>query len=80
VPFEIVGLAGVTVIDASVAAVTVRDVEADMLPRVAEIVVDPMLAELARPYDGDALATEATAVLVEFHVTAAVRFWVELSV
>ena len=77
VPFAIVGLAGVIVIDTSVAGDTVRSVEPDTLPRVAEIVVDPTPAEVARPEEPDALLIEAVAVLEEPQVTAAVTFCVE---
>ena len=80
VPLAIVGAAGVTEIDTNAAAVTVRDVEPDTPPRVAEIVVEPALAELARPKEPDALLIEAIAVSEELQVTAAVTFCVELSV
>ncbi len=80
VPFAIVGLAGVTVIDTRVAAVTASGVEPDTLPSVAEIVVDPIPAELARPEVPDALLIEAVAELEEPQVTDDVRFCVELSV
>ena len=77
VPFAIVGAAGVTEIDTNVAAVTVRDVEPDTLPRVAEIVVEPTPVEVARPEEPDALLIEPVAALEELQVTAAVTFCVE---
>jgi hypothetical protein len=74
-------LVGVTEIDTSVAAVTVRGVEPDTLPSVAEIVVTPTPpVEVAKPYEPEALLIEAAAVLEELQVTATVRFCVELSV
>jgi hypothetical protein len=80
VPFAIEGLAGVIVIETSVAGDTVRSVAPDTLPSFAEIVVDPTAAELASPRVLDALLTDAAALLEELQVTAAVRFCVELSV
>ena len=74
------GFNGVTVIDASVAAVTVSDVDPETLPSVAEILVEPTLAELARPFEPPALLIVATAELDESKVAAAVRFCVEPSV
>ena len=80
VPFAIVGAAGVTVIDTRVAAVTASCVEPDTPPSVAEIVVEPTPAEVARPEEPDALLIEAVAALDDPQVTDEVRFCVELSV
>ena len=80
VPFAIVKAAGVTEIDTSVAAVTVRDVEPDTPPNIAVMIVDPTPAEVARPWEPDALLIEATEVFDEVQVTAAVTSCVELSV
>ena len=71
------GLAGVTAIDTSVAAVTASVVVPDTLPRAAVTVVEPWLSAVASPSKPDALLTAATLVLEELHVTAAVRFCVE---
>ena len=71
---------GVTPIETRVAAVTVREVDPDTLPEVAEIVTDPWLADVASPLDPKALLMLATVVLEELQVTDAVRFCVELSV
>ena len=69
------GFAGVTAIDTSVAAVTVRVVEPTMLPEVAEIVEVPIFTVVASPV---ALMVAAE-VLEEAQVTLAVRFRVLLS-
>jgi hypothetical protein len=74
------GLAGVTEIDTRLAAVTVRLVLPEMDPLVAEMVVLPAAAELARPCEPAALLIVAALVLLEAQVTWVVRFWVELSV
>ena len=71
-PLAIDGLAGVTAIDCSVAAVTVRTVEPLIPPDVALIVEVPTPAPVARP---DALIV-AVVVVPEFHVTVLVRFCV----
>jgi hypothetical protein len=49
VPLAIEGLTGVTAIDVSDAAVTVRYVDRDMPPNVAVIVVDPVATAVANP-------------------------------
>jgi hypothetical protein len=59
-PFGIVELAGVTVIDVRVAAVTVRGVEPETLPSAALNVVEPCAVAVARPFDPAALLTAAT--------------------
>ena len=79
VPRAMLGLAGVTVMDTSVAAVTVSMVDPDMLPDVAVIVVEPADADVARPLEPAALLIVATPPVDEFQVTDVVRFWVELS-
>ncbi len=73
------GLTGVTAIDVSVAAVTVRVVDRDMLPDVALIVVEPVATAVANPLEPAALLIVATSVLDELQVTAVVRFCVVLS-
>jgi hypothetical protein len=62
--------AGVTAIDTSVGAVTIRLVEPLMEPEVAWIVALPALTPVANP----PLVIVATAVIEEVHVTELVRF------
>jgi len=69
------GFAGVTAMDTSVAAVTVKLVFPDTLPLVALIVVDPIPAPVATP----ALLIVATVVVSELHVTLPVIFAVLVS-
>ena len=69
------GLLGVTAMETSVAAVTVRVVEPTMLPDVADIVEVPIFTVVASP----AALMVAAAVLEEAQVTLAVRFCVLLS-
>jgi hypothetical protein len=73
------GLAGVTVMDTSVAEVTVNVVDPEMLPDVAVIDVEPAAAEVAMPLEPPALLMVATAADDEFQVTAVVRSCVVLS-
>ncbi len=68
------GLAGVTKIDKSVAGVMVSVVEPVMLPDVAVIVDVPVARQDAKPLDPAALLIADTAVLDELHVTEAVMF------
>jgi hypothetical protein len=70
-----VGVAGVTAIDESVAAVTVNVVEPTTAPLVALIVDVPTFRVVAKP----AALMVATVVVPEAHVTLLVRFCVELS-
>jgi hypothetical protein len=71
-PLAIDGFAGVTAIDCSVAAVTVRTVEPLIPPDVALIVEVPTPAPVARP----AALMVAVVVVPELHVTVLVRFCV----
>ena len=64
------GFAGVTLIDASVAAVTVSVVEFEIAPETAVMVVVPVPTAEARP----AAEMVAAPVFVELQVTEAVRF------
>jgi hypothetical protein len=73
------GLVGVIAIDTSVAGVTVRVVDPDMLPDFAVIVVDPVATGVADPLEPAALLIVATAISDELQVTAVVRFCVVLS-
>ena len=69
------GFAGVTAIDTSTGAVTVRFVDPLIDPEVARIVVLPVATPVASP----PLVIVATAVFVELQVTELVRFCVLLS-
>jgi hypothetical protein len=69
------GFAGVTAIETSTGAVTVRLVEPLIEPDTAEIVVLPVATPVASP----AVVIVAVVVLVELQVTELVRFWVLLS-
>jgi hypothetical protein len=73
------GVAGVTLIDTSVAVVTVSVVLPDTPRSVALIVLVPTPTELASPYEPAALLIVATVGDDEDQVTADVRFCVELS-
>lgn len=79
-PLEMLGLAGVTPIDTSVADVTVSDVLPEIIPLLTEMLVLPTLLELARPAEPAALLTVAMLVLLEDQITCVVRFCVKLSV
>jgi hypothetical protein len=70
------GLAGVTARDTSVAGVTVRVVDPERPPDVAVMVVEPAVTEVASPLDPDALLMVATAAAEEPQVTVVVRFCV----
>jgi hypothetical protein len=80
VPFAMLGLVGVTAMDTSVAGVTVRVVDPDVLPDVAVIVVEPAATEVADPLEPTALLMVATPVLDELQVAVVVRSCVVLSV
>ena len=80
VPLASVAPAGVTLIDVSDAPVTRSDVRPAMPAYEALMVDDPGATDITRPLLPAALLTVATPVALEFQVTTAVRFWVELSV
>jgi hypothetical protein len=65
--------------DTSVACVTVKVVDPDMLPDFAVIIVDPVATGVADPLEPAALLIVATPVLDELQVTAVVRSCVVLS-
>jgi hypothetical protein len=71
------GFAGVTPIETSVAAVTFRVVDPDTPPSVAVIVVEPGLSAVVSPFDPDVLLTEAAVVAEELQVAKLVRSCVE---
>jgi hypothetical protein len=79
VPKAMLGLMGVTVMNTSVAEVTVSVVDPDMLPDIAVTIVEPAATDVARPLEPTALLMAATAAFDEFHVTAAVRSCIVLS-
>mgnify|MGYP001573491007 CR=1 FL=1 len=72
-------MVGVTWIDTSVAADTVRMVLLATDPSVAVIVAVPAATEVASPLEPAALLTVAIAESDELQVTVAVRSWVEPS-
>ena len=74
VPLTMLGLVGVIVMDISVAVVTVKVVDPEMLPDTAVIVVEPVAAAVADPLEPVALLIVATPVLEELQVAEAVRF------
>ena len=80
VPAAILGFAGITVSETSMAGVTLSDVEPDTPARAAPIVAEPWPRPVAKPFEPAALLTDATPGLLELHTTAVVRFCVELSV
>ena len=73
------GLGGITAMDTSVAAVTVKLVEPVTAPSVAVILVKPGLAALASPLEPAALLMVAIAGADDVQVTVVVRFCVVLS-
>ena len=79
VPGAMLGLVGFTAMDTSEAEVTVSEVEPDMLPDAAVIVVEPAVAEAANPLEPAALLMAATAASDELQVTVVVRSCVVLS-
>lgn len=70
------GIAGETSIETRVAEVTVRSVDPDMSPSVAEIVVVPAATAVAMPSVPEPLLIVAFEVSVDDHTTEAVRSWV----
>jgi hypothetical protein len=80
VPSAIDGVAGVTAMETSVAAVTVSVVDPLMEPVVAVIVAVPSPTPLANPCVGAAVLIVATAGVAELHCTVSVMFCVLPSV
>ena len=79
-PFAMLGLGGVTWIDTSVAAVTVRFALGELTaPRLAPMVAKPTPVAAASPAEPAALLIVATAESDEDHVTCEVRSCVEWS-
>jgi len=79
VPAAMLGLAGVTAMDWSVAAVTFRVVEPETAPEVAVMVVEPTARAVAKPFEPAALLMAALAASEELQATEVVRSWVVLS-
>ena len=73
------GAAGVTSIDMRIASITVSVVLPVTVALVADTVVLPTPAVVARPFEPAALLTVATALVLDAHVTCAVRSCVEPS-
>ena len=69
IPATMLAVAGVTLIDASVAAVTVKVAAPEMLPEVAVMLVEPTASAVATPL-GPIVATDCA---LELHVTATAR-------
>ena len=79
-PLPIPGLPGLNWIETNCAALTVKWVLPDTLPRVAEMVVVPTPAVVARPLEPIALLIVAAVGFDEAQVTWLVRSCAELSV
>jgi hypothetical protein len=78
VPLAMLGLAGVTVTDTSVAEFTVRPVEPDTPPDVAVIIAEPAATDVDSPLEPAVLLMVATPV-EQLQVTVLVRSCVVLS-
>lgn len=72
----VVGASQVSVADLST---TVSDVDPEIPPETAAIVVVPVVTPVATPFDPAALLMVATPAFDELQVTEAVMVWVELS-
>ncbi len=68
-PIAMLGLVGETLIETSVAGVTVRVVLSETEPDVAVIVVVPSATDVARPFEPAALLISATPVSDELQMT-----------
>ena len=79
VPFAMLGLEGAMAREANTAWLTVSVVDADTLPDLALILVEPEATAVASPCEPAALLMVATLVDDELQVTEAVRSWVEPS-
>ena len=79
VPMAMLGLVGVTAMETSFAAVTVRVVKLEMVPIVAVMVVVPEATLVARPALPAMLEIVATVAFFEDQVTVAVTSWLVLS-
>src|SRR5512136_379737 len=79
VPFARPGFVGVTWMETRTAEVTVRSVLPVTLSSVAEMVVEPISKDVARPLEPAALLTDAIDPVDELQVTCDVRSCVESS-
>jgi hypothetical protein len=73
VPRAMLEFVGVTVMDWSVAGVTVSVVYPETLPIAAETVVEPAAIEVTTPFEPSALLMVATPAVDDVHVTVAVK-------
>jgi hypothetical protein len=71
------GVGGVIAMETSVAAVTVSDIDPEIVPQVAEMLVEPVPTEVANPFELPALLMAATDGEDELQVTVVVRICVE---
>src|ERR1700689_2960057 len=79
-PSAILGVGGVTAIDTSVAADTVKLTGAEVVPfSAAVMLLGPAATEGASPFEPAALLIVATEIVADAQVTWVLRFWVELS-
>ena len=76
VPREIEPFTGVTTIETKAAAPTIRLVDEETEPKVAEILAVPKSALVARPFVPELLLTIATVAEDELQVTNDVTSWV----
>jgi len=79
VPSAMLVLVGVTAMDTSVAEVTASEVDPEIFPDVAVIVVEPAATEVVNPLEPAALLMAAIVAADDFQVTDVVRFCVEPS-
>jgi hypothetical protein len=79
VPSAMLGLVGVTAMETSVTEVTASEVDPEILPDVAVIVVEPAATEVVNPLEPAALLMAAIVAADDFQVTDVVRFCVEPS-
>jgi hypothetical protein len=76
---DILAEAGLMAMDVSTAAVTVSVVVPEMVPKVAVMMDEPVPADVASPFEPNALLMVATPVFEEFQVTDEETSWVVLS-
>jgi hypothetical protein len=79
IPSGMLPFPGVTAIEVRTAEVTVRVVDPEIAPSVAEMVVLPVATALASPWVGPLVTIVAAAVFDEFQITLPVRFCVVVS-
>ena len=80
VPRAMLGVGGVTAIETSMAADTVRVIDGEVMPpNAAVIALVPVATEVAIPLEPVALLIVATDVVADAQVTWVLKSWVELS-